>query len=113
MKIYLPIPPSANMLFRTTDGKRFKTAKYRNWLDAGTQYIASQGIVIQPFKEVHIEIYVPRLRFNSDIDNRIKPVLDLLVKTDIIQDDSLVKSIYAEWVDRDADCYVTIYGEEW
>lgn len=112
MKIYLPIPPSANMLFRTTDGKRFKTAKYKSWITSGMQYILDQNITFQALSEVHIELYVPRLRTNSDIDNRIKPVLDLLVRTDIIQDDSLVKSVYAEWVDRDADCYVTIYGDE-
>lgn len=111
MKIYLPVPPSANMLFRTTDGKRFKTAKYRSWIHAGCEYIQAQNIICPMLTEVHVELYVPRLRSNSDIDNRIKPVLDLLVKTDIIQDDSLVKSIYAEWVERDADCYVTIYGE--
>ena len=112
MKIYLPIPPTANLLFRTTAGRRFKTSKYKSWINAGIEYIIEQDITCPLFNEVHIELYVPRLRTNSDIDNRIKPVLDLLVKAGIILDDSLVSSVYAEWVSRDSACYVTVDGAE-
>ena len=108
MKIYLPIPPSSNMIFRTTKGKRYKTTNYNDWLRDGSIFLLQQKIPTLNIKRANIELYVPKLRANSDIDNRIKPVLDLLVKCNVILDDRYIDSIYAKWIDKNSDCYVEI-----
>lgn len=108
MKIYLPTPPSCNMLFRTTGNKRYKTGSYVLWISKGVDCIKQQNIALKLLKDINIEIYVPRLRINSDIDNRIKPVLDLLVKAKILVDDKYVNSVYAEWIDKTKRCCVII-----
>lgn len=112
MKLYLPIPPSSNMLFRTTKGKRYKTSKYTLWLSEAMNFLDNQNIITYGLKFIDIELYVPRLRSNSDIDNRIKPVLDLLVKYGILCDDKFVRSIYAEWLSKNEDCYVLLKGNK-
>ena len=87
----VPIPPSTNNLFATVDHRRIKTKAYRDWLkDAGWQIKIQCRLLpsfTRPGVRVLIEVDAPRV---SDLDNRIKAMLDLLVYVHVLADDSLV-----------------------
>ena len=48
-------------------------------------------------RPIYITIAMRRPRSNADIDNRIKPCLDLLQYVKVIQDDKLVEGVNAYW----------------
>lgn len=101
----IPIPPSTNNMFVNVKGRgRVKSTEYRKWRDAAGWFIQSQPHPKVPGK-VNITIEVRRGR--GDIDNRVKPVLDLLVLNRLIDDDRHVESVTARWADIDS-CRVTI-----
>ena len=83
----LPFPPSLNGLFNNTRRGRAKTKAYEKWINA-----AGMGLMIQrPHKHegaVSISIVAnPPDRRKRDLDNLLKPVLDLLVRHQVIKDD--------------------------
>lgn len=93
----VPVPPSANNLFTNAEtGRsygRHKSPDYRKWLhEAGWEVKRQAGSLhfAKPGLRVLIEIDLPRQR---DMDNTIKPLLDLLVYTHIFADDSLVDDL--------------------
>lgn len=104
--IRLATPPSLNNVFRNVPGVgRVRTGDYKRWLTQNGYAVLAQ----RPEKHkgdvaVHIRVG-PRTR--SDLDNRIKPVLDLLVKMQVIEDDSRVTEIRAQWMAGDG-CEVEI-----
>ena len=57
--------------------------------------------------KVSVEIGVRRIT-NSDIDNRIKCVLDLLQTMRVIENDRNVEKVTAEWRDDIAGAIVTV-----
>ena len=91
------MPPSLNGLFPGR-GRRFKSKEYENWLEVAGWEIARQ----RPAKylgEVSVSLHVQDIR-RGDLDNRMKGVLDLLVKHGIIEGDSYkyVREINIKWV---------------
>lgn len=96
--IRIPIPPSLNHVFRNVPGVgRVKTGNYKRWItEAGYAVLAQRPEKIKGDVTVSITIG-PRQR--GDLDNRIKPVLDLLTKMRVIEDDRKVVQITAEWSD--------------
>jgi Holliday junction resolvase RusA-like endonuclease len=93
----LPAPPSANALFKNVAGKgRIRTDLYSTWIaHAGWQLKAQHPATIHG--PVLILIGVERTNSRADIDNRIKPTLDLLVTHKLIKDDSHVIGVAAAW----------------
>ena len=95
--ITLPHPPSVNAMFRNVRGRgRAKTDRYKVWLNAAGWDIKAQ----RPERiagPVAIDITVQRRNRNSDIDNLIKPILDLLVTHGVIDDDKHVNEVRARW----------------
>lgn len=79
----LPIPPSANNLFATYNGRRIISRAYKAWKkEAGPLLLeqweqAQKPTIGQPYA-VHIELNV---NHQSDIANREKAITDLLVST--------------------------------
>jgi Holliday junction resolvase RusA-like endonuclease len=107
LTITLPCPPSANHLFRNVRGKgRVKTTRYLTWFRAAGNEVLAQRRhhVAGP---VMVDITCKRQRATSDIDNRIKACLDLLVEMGLIDDDRHVQEIRARWGDV-AGAVVTI-----
>ncbi|CAE7205085.1 unnamed protein product [Symbiodinium microadriaticum] len=102
----LPMPPSANHLFITQShgrGKtrRSKSMKYRGWISEAGWAIRAQGspqFYGSRFK-VTYAFERPTDKIKRDVENRIKAVSDLLVSHAVIEDDSLIESITAEWRD--------------
>jgi Holliday junction resolvase RusA-like endonuclease len=104
--IRLSTPPSLNNVFRNVPGVgRVRTGDYKRWITQNGYAVLAQ----RPEKHkgdvaVHLRIG-PRTR--SDLDNRIKPILDLLVKMQVIEDDSRVVEIRARWM-ADEGCEVDV-----
>lgn len=95
--LILPLPPSANSLFIQCGRKRVLSSDYRAWrLIAGTQLVQQMpaGARQRPAVAgpVSVDIALP-LKMRGDIDNRIKPLLDLLVEHDVMPDDHHVHAL--------------------
>lgn len=102
--LFLPLPPSTNNLFVNIKGRgRIKAPKYRSWIWAAGWAIAKQN----PLKFVgDVEVTILAARVNGrrrDIDNLIKPVLDLLVTHAVLKDDSQVRKVDATWMATSSD----------
>ena len=92
-RLVLPIPPSTNNLFRSgSRGGRYKTEAYKAWLDAaGWEIKLQRPPALHPPLRTCLKVLVEApVGQNRDIDNLLKPVLDVLVKMGVIADDSLV-----------------------
>ena len=93
LRLLVPICPSTNNLYVTRrDGKgRAKTTAYEAWLRlAGQHLLAQRRRLIDGPVRIEIEAPVNRTR---DIDNLIKPALDLLSSAGVIQDDRYVDDL--------------------
>lgn len=90
-------PPSLNNMFTNIAGRgRIKTQRYREWCAAAGWDANGKGTCSGPFSLVLVLSAASR-RANSDLDNRIKPVLDLLVTHGIVDDDKRCEAIHASW----------------
>jgi Holliday junction resolvase RusA-like endonuclease len=84
--LLLPVPPSANGLFANrAAGGRHRVKVYDEWrLEAGwSLQMQRPGRIAGPYI---LEITIPR-GVGGDLDNRIKPISDLLVSLRVIDDD--------------------------
>jgi crossover junction endodeoxyribonuclease RusA len=105
----LPRPPSTNSLYFNRARGRTKTKAYNAW-------IAEASVAIYRQKPppltgvVSVTIRVEKKgKAKEDIDNRIKAVLDVLVKMHVINDDRMVWRVTAEWADVEG-CEVEVAG---
>lgn len=97
--ISIPVPPSVNGAWCNVPGRgRVKSAAYRKWsADAGMLakvQVAGKPQITGPLV---VSIRCERPRAGADVDNRIKPVLDLLTDIRLIGDDSQVVKVSCEW----------------
>lgn len=109
----LPMPPSVNNLFVNITRGRTKSSRYRAWITEAGWMLVQQRNLKGRHKLMKGEIAVTvralrQHRRKRDLDNILKPILDLLVSTGTIKDDSLVASITAEWVHSGTPCTVII-----
>lgn len=105
----LPFPPSTNAIWRTAGGRVHRSASYQEWQIAAG-YQLSQQIRSQKVPgPIGIELrFVKPSKRRMDLDNRIKPVLDLLVAHQVIDDDCLVQNISAQWAQDGAPVQVLV-----
>ena len=92
----LPLPPSLNNVFVNVPGKgRFKARVYKQWRSAAHWDLISQHpaprLVASPYR---VTISVPT-NARADLDNLIKPLLDVLVDAGVMTDDRDVLEIVA------------------
>lgn len=99
------IPPSANKAWRNTEGGkgRVRSNEYKNWVSKCCTELADVriGKVEGPYSVI-IEARRPDCRGGAlrDIDNLIKPTLDVLAKTGITPDDRHCMEVTARWTER-------------
>ena len=101
----VPIPPSANNLFpsgahRMGGGERhrLKAAAYKDWLrDAGWEIKGQRAVTVAPMTGLLRVLIEAPLHRRRDLDNALKPLLDLLGcgknGMRIIVDDSLIDDL--------------------
>lgn len=99
-RLVLPFPPSGHTLFRLHKGSRLSES-YRKWRDEAGWVLKTQT----PKKTlgrvgIHLTFRSPDKR-RRDLDNLLKPVIDLLVTHGLIEgDDSrFVRVLEASWDD--------------
>lgn len=107
--ITLPLPPSVNSMFRNVPGVgRVRTSDYKSW-----ERKASAALTFASW-EMPGRPYTVTLRFNvnhqSDIDNRVKPVLDLLVRHKVIDGDQWVNALHV-YRDRSIEGCTVEFGD--
>lgn len=94
----LPTPPSTNALFKNLPRKgRVRTGAYDDWLGFALTAIRLQQVAPIAGRVVAV-LGVERMSLQADLDNRLKAVLDVIVKSGIIDDDTLVTAIAAAWL---------------
>jgi crossover junction endodeoxyribonuclease RusA len=93
----VPIPPSANTLFVNIAGQviggatRAKGKTYRAWATQAGWEIKRQRV---PYFDRPVRVLIEMdIQRNHDIDNRIKPILDVLQNTGVLQNDNLVDDL--------------------
>lgn len=105
----IPPPPSVNSLYRNVPGKgRVKTERYKTWQRAALNELVAQRA--RHFDQPCIvNLSLPENQ-RGDIDNRLKPVLDLLKAAGVLTDDSkaYVRAVSAAWVPRHMPCQVSV-----
>jgi crossover junction endodeoxyribonuclease RusA len=98
--ILLPIPPSVNGAWiNLPKGGRARSKKYTAWAKAaGWELLAQRPRkVIGPYE---IRIILGNKRNRGDADNRIKSLVDLVVKHGIVEDDRRMVSVTCGWSDE-------------
>jgi Holliday junction resolvase RusA-like endonuclease len=112
LEIFLPMPPSANRIWRSGRGRVYRAPEYTGWLETcGWELTGQRKPSMAGPVSIDIEV---SSKWRGDVDNRIKPTLDCLVKYGVIDGDSkkTVRSVRAFWSDRLADgIMVKISGE--
>ena len=106
----MPFPPTANTNWRQGNGKVYISVGYKAWREHAGLELNRQ----KPRKfemPVRVALFLtPPTKQRLDLDNRIKPVLDLLVAHKVLTDDSTwhVRAISAELVESGPGCRVEI-----
>lgn len=96
-EIELPVPPSANHIWRVAGKRNVKSRVYADWLDESVPFLRHH---FRRFDgPVEIYLTVVGIPTNSDLDNRIKPTVDALVQAGVIPTDncSVVKRVCADY----------------
>jgi len=91
--IVLPIPPSANKLWRVHRGRAIKSREYRAWLEeASLVVLMARAKAVPPPVRVVLTLRGGK-GFNRarDGDNLFKPTLDLLRHAHIISGDTVIE----------------------
>ncbi len=70
-------------------GRRFKTPKYKKWTEYMLWLLKSVKPQEKPYR-IEIDLYIAML---MDIDNPIKPILDTLTKSGVIEDDRYIEKL--------------------
>lgn len=103
--LHLPFPPSANRLWRHTrkGGKNvvYIDAKYAAWKREADAMFLSQKLMLGERIKGGFTCFVTldetRRRRASDVDNRLKAVLDSLQRWEVIENDKLADSVSVSW----------------
>ena len=84
-------PFSANKMYApVARGKMVKSKKYKDWIDKNVQLIKNNLIPANKFP-IEIEILIMadyQWKMKCDPDNIVKPIVDLLVRAEIVPDDT-------------------------
>ncbi|MDE2096379.1 MAG: RusA family crossover junction endodeoxyribonuclease [Patescibacteria group bacterium] len=105
----IPIPPSVNGLWANVGRRRIKTKRYKAWLtEAGWAIVTQRVRPIAATSGCSVVVEIGPRDPRADIDNRIKAVLDLLVRQGIIPDDRHVNSATARWDNTLTGCRVIL-----
>jgi Holliday junction resolvase RusA-like endonuclease len=92
------LPPSVNHAYSHTRTGVRRSDAYRTWLQGEGHSVNRQLAGQTKFDgPVFITLAMKRPRSNADLDNRIKPIFDLLQAHGIISNDKHVHGLHVWW----------------
>lgn len=113
----IPLPVSANRMWRKSRGRTHLATEYKQFILALGWYCKMQQVDTQP-GPCRLTLLVrggKGWRISNDLDNRLKPTLDALVRNRILEDDDVrnvpqQELIYIERPSRIAEvrCFVRL-----
>jgi len=93
----LPIPPSANAIWRSNRGRTHLSAKYKSWIASAGLMLNSQRVpTINPPYQVEYAVGRPDKR-RRDVTNFVKALDDLLQNCNVITNDSEIIDSRIYW----------------
>jgi len=103
LRVFLPVPPSTNALYRNVGGKgRVKTQAYRDWIN-GAGAVLNVEARKAKWKRLggpaYVMLTIPRENKRRDLDNFVKPTLDLLSKCLVWNDDRQLETLVVRFVE--------------
>ena len=108
VRVSLPFPPSVNNLFLNAGKRRIPTDRYKAWrAEAEQMLMVQRPRSLSGAVNVRVDL-VPPDRRKRDCDNLAKAVLDTLVRTGIITDDSAIQRLSIGWEPTGEPCSVTV-----
>lgn len=114
LTVDIPMPPSVNHMYANVKNYgRVKTKEYKNWINEAQWMLVAQRnkggkhTCLKGDVEVILRAYRPANK-RRDLDNILKPVMDLLTSTKTIEDDRQIVSIDAKWVNEGVPCTITV-----
>lgn len=110
LEFCIPYPPSTNRIWRQGKGRVHKSDEYKHWTAIAAweirRQIGPQAVITKPFKII-IKVNRPDRR-KRDLDNLIKPILDLIAHYGLIENDSLCHWIDARWSGEGKFCDISL-----
>jgi Holliday junction resolvase RusA-like endonuclease len=98
--IELPFPPSVNRIWRGARGTVHRSAEYTDWVKAADRLMMLNG-GMRGLQTIHGHftalVEIKRHSINSDLDNRIKVVLDYAQRIGLVSNDKNLFEITARW----------------
>ncbi len=90
----LPMPPSLNRTYKTGKGVFYKDAKASQWALNALWSIRAAGVPKLPAGRYSLSLTLHGLRKNSDLDNRVKAIQDVLQASGIIENDKHIDRLH-------------------
>ena len=113
-RLVLPLPPSANRMWRAVGGKVKVSEEGREYRDKAELALAMQRAEkLEGPVGLHIYVYFPNQR--GDLDNRIKPLLDVLQGKTFKNDSQVHHLVVTRYIDKEkprveVECFA--WGED-
>lgn len=94
MIFILPKPPSINHIYGRSGNRTYITKEGKNWFEDAGELVKKSwnGSQFTQPCQVRVVLYTCR---RQDLDNILKPLLDLLQKTGVIENDNLIDNLAA------------------
>lgn len=106
--LHIPLPPSANSIWRRSGTHMHKSTEYTAWLkEAGWTAKAQKPRAVHGPYKLQVQAVRPDKR-RRDLDNLIKPISDLLTSIGVIDDDCYCEMLSMRWVTAGEGVHVTV-----
>ena len=111
--IDMPWPPSVNHYYTVARGRKILSKRGRDYKrTAGLEILAQKPAKHKGRISINIHAHPPNKR-KRDLDNLLKPCLDVLVETGIISDDSDINDLRIQKFPPVKAGYLKIWIESW
>ncbi len=107
--LLIPMPPSANHIWRSTGKGVYRSAQYIEWLTEAGYALKQQQV---PSIAGHYKLKLSFGPRRGDLGNREKAVSDLLEAHGIIENDGLADEIHLYWDANVVGCQIEIEAVE-
>jgi len=114
IRLSLPYPVSVNAMYANAAGRgRVKTERYKTWINAaGWALVAARPVKVAGPYTLEITLFQSDKR-KRDIDNVVKPISDLLVEHQLVEDDSLCTRLVVQRIPSDTQwAEVTVKAQQ-